>query len=49
MDSTIKVWDIEKGKKVFTLKGHDGEVINLQNNYIGDQIISCSFDKTAIV
>ncbi len=49
MDGTAKTWDIEKGRNVFTLKGHSEEVINLQHNYLGDQIITCSFDKSAIV
>jgi WD40 repeat protein len=49
LDSTARVWDIEKGKCIFELKGHEGEVINLEHNYIGDQMITCSFDKNAII
>ena len=37
------------GKCVYELKGHEGEVINLEHNYLGDQIVTCSFDKRAII
>lgn len=49
MDGTARVWDIEKGKSLYELKGHEGEVVTLQHNYQGDQMITGSFDKTAIV
>ena len=29
------------------LNGHTAEVIKLDYNYMGDQILSCSFDNTA--
>ena len=47
LDSTLRVWDLEKGKGLFTLKGHSAEAINLHHSYHGDQILSCSFDSTA--
>ena len=47
MDSTLRIWDLERGRNIFVLKGHEGEVINLHHNYNGDQLLSCSFDSTA--
>ena len=46
-DQRIIIWDMEKGKKVMKLEGHDGEIIKVQHNYHGDLVLSCSFDNTA--
>jgi len=47
MDETAKVWDIETGKELYTLKGHEGELISLNFNADGDKILTGSFDMTA--
>lgn len=46
-DQSIKIWDLEKGKRIMNLNGHTAEVIKLDYNYMGDQVLSCSFDNTA--
>jgi len=49
MDNTAKLWDVETGKAVVTLKGHEGEIISLNFSSEGDRLITGSFDKTARV
>jgi dynein assembly factor with WDR repeat domains 1 len=49
MDQTAKLWDVETGKEIATLKGHEGEIVSLNFNAEGDKIITGSFDKTARV
>lgn len=49
MDSTAKVWDIEKGVEMYTLKGHQAEIVSLHYNTDGDKILTASFDHTAKV
>jgi WD40 repeat protein len=34
---------------LYDLKEHQGEVISIDHNYHGDQAVTSSFDKTAIV
>ena len=48
-DQSVKIWDIEKKKRIFTLSGHTAEVIKLDHTYHGDQLLSGSFDNTAKV
>lgn len=47
MDQTAKIWDLETGKEVATLKGHTGEIVSLNFSAEGDRIITGSFDFTA--
>ncbi|NXL73042.1 DAW1 factor, partial [Leptocoma aspasia] len=49
MDTTAKLWDLEKGEEVATLNGHSAEVIALSFNTTGDRIITGSFDHTVAV
>lgn len=49
MDHTAKVWDIEKGAEIYTLKGHHAEIVSLSYNTDGDKILTASFDHTAKV
>lgn len=55
MDQTAKIWDIESGKCISTLKvkcsfkGHDGEIVALHFSSEGDRLITASFDNTARV
>ncbi|POI35468.1 hypothetical protein CIB84_000781 [Bambusicola thoracicus] len=46
MDTTAKLWDVEKGEVVFTLRGHSAEIVALSFNTTGDRIITGSFDCT---
>ena len=43
-DATIKIWDIETGKEIRTLRGHTCGVRSLQ--FDGNKLISGSLDKT---
>ncbi|NXO34831.1 DAW1 factor, partial [Locustella ochotensis] len=49
MDTTAKLWDLEKGEEVTTLNGHSAEIIALSFNTTGDRIITGSFDHTVAV
>lgn len=49
MDQTAKLWDVETGKLVTTLAGHEGEIVSLHFNAEGDKILTGSFDRTAMV
>ncbi|NXX31097.1 DAW1 factor, partial [Nicator chloris] len=49
MDTTAKLWDLEKGEEVATLNGHSAEIITLSFNTTGDRIITGSFDHTVAV
>ncbi|NWT59083.1 DAW1 factor, partial [Erythrocercus mccallii] len=49
MDTTAKLWDLEKGEEVATLNGHSAEIIALSFNTAGDRIITGSFDHTVAV
>jgi hypothetical protein len=45
-DRTIKVWDLEAGKEILTLRGHTGEVLSLPLSGYGKRLVSGSQDKT---
>lgn len=46
-DMTCKVWDLETGKKIHTLRGHTGHLSDCAwNAPICDKVITSSFDKT---
>ena len=47
MDGTAKIWDVESGQEIYTLKGHTAEIISLQFNSDGDSVLTGSFDETA--
>ncbi|NWV33840.1 DAW1 factor, partial [Grantiella picta] len=49
MDTTAKLWDIEKGEEVATLSGHSAEIIAVSFNTTGDRIITGSFDHTVAI
>ncbi|NXP86521.1 DAW1 factor, partial [Passerina amoena] len=49
MDTSAKLWDLEKGEEVATLNGHSAEIIALSFNTTGDRIITGSFDHTVAV
>ncbi|NWT87036.1 DAW1 factor, partial [Lanius ludovicianus] len=49
MDTTAKLWHLEKGEEVATLSGHSAEIIALSFNTTGDRIITGSFDHTVAV
>ncbi|NWY73444.1 DAW1 factor, partial [Erithacus rubecula] len=49
MDTTAKLWDLEKGEEVATLNGHSAEIIALSFNTTGDRIITGSFDHTVAI
>lgn len=48
-DQLAKLWDVETGKEVATLKGHTGEIVSLNFNAEGDKLLTGSFDHTANV
>jgi dynein assembly factor with WDR repeat domains 1 len=46
-DMTCKVWDLETGRRLHTLRGHTGHLSEcIWNTPICDKVISASFDKT---
>ena len=45
-DHTAKLWDVESGKMLQTLEGHEDEIFSCQFNYEGDTIITGSKDNT---
>lgn len=46
-DMTCKVWDLETGRRLHTLRGHTGHLSDcIWNAPICDKVISASFDKT---
>uniref|UniRef100_A0A2K6AZU9 Dynein assembly factor with WD repeat domains 1 n=1 Tax=Macaca nemestrina TaxID=9545 RepID=A0A2K6AZU9_MACNE len=49
MDTTAKLWNIQNGEEVCTLRGHSAEIISLSFNTSGDRIITGSFDHTVVV
>lgn len=49
MDTTAKIFNIISGQVIGTLKGHSGEIISLQYNDDGNQIITGSFDGTICI
>eukprot|EP00501_MAST-03F_sp_TOSAG23-6_P000877 GSMAST32.ASY1.ANO1.913.1 assembled CDS len=40
MDNTAKLWDVETGKEIHTLLGHTAEIVSLNFNTTGDNIIT---------
>ena len=48
-DSTLKVWDIEKGQELLTLKGHVALVFRVAFTRNGRRIVSSGHDKIVMV
>ena len=46
MDKLAKVWDVSTGEELYTLHGHNAEIVSLNFNNYGDLIITGSFDYT---
>jgi dynein assembly factor with WDR repeat domains 1 len=47
MDNTAKLWDVESGALVYSLEGHEAEIVSLNFNTDGDKLLTGSFDNTA--
>lgn len=47
MDHLAKLWDLERGEEIATLKGHNAEIVSLHFNSDGDKVLTASFDHTA--
>ena len=45
-DNTIRVWNVDTGDCISTLKGHTGNVYSFGFNHDGTKIVSGSADKT---
>ena len=45
-DNTVKVWDVDKGQDILTLKGHTGPVESVAISADGNRIVSGSRDQT---
>ena len=48
-DQTAKIWDVDSGKCIRTLKGHNGEIVCLCFDPTSTQLATGSMDKTAIL
>ncbi|KAG0012266.1 hypothetical protein BGZ80_000087 [Entomortierella chlamydospora] len=48
-DSTVRVWDVDSGECIHTLKGHNGYVNSVVYSPKGDRIASRSYDSTVRV
>ncbi len=49
MDQSARVWDLENGRNLFTLRGHHGYVIRTAFNSDGEVILSASSGDNTIV
>jgi len=45
-DNTVMVWDVNTGKRVYTLVGHQAEISSAQFNFDCSLIATGSMDKT---
>lgn len=45
-DKTIRVWDVESGEQLLSLKGHTGVIYGLNLSPDGFRMLSCSSDCT---
>ncbi|RTL68368.1 MAG: TIR domain-containing protein, partial [Hyphomicrobiales bacterium] len=48
-DNTARVWDVERGSEIATLKGHEGPVQSAAFSPDGRRIVTASYDNTARV
>jgi WD40 repeat protein len=46
MDNTIKLWNVETGEEIRTLKGHDSSVNSVNFSPDGKTLVSGSWDNT---
>merc|ERR1712167_563739 len=46
VDNTIRVWNVDTGECILTLKGHTHYVRSVVFNHDGTKIVSGSYDKT---
>ena len=49
MDSTAKLWDVQRGLELCSLLGHTAEIVSLNFNTDGSRIITGSFDHSTKV
>ncbi len=49
LDKTVKVWDAQTGKELFSLEGHAGSVLSVAYGPDGTRVASGSSDKTVKV
>lgn len=49
MDGTARIFHIESGQELQTLKHHGAEVINCQFSRDGNLLLTGSFDRTASI
>lgn len=45
-DATLKLWDLETGREILTLKGHDGSLTTTAFGPDGKSLVTASYDKT---
>ena len=45
-DQTARIWDVESGKPIQVMEGHEDEIFSCMFNYEGDTIITGSKDNT---
>ncbi len=49
IDRTCKVWDVQSGTCIHTLRGHNDEILDVKYNTTGTKIATASADGTARV
>ncbi len=42
-DNTVRVWDADKGREIFSLKGHSTQVLSVAYSPDGKRIVSASW------
>jgi hypothetical protein len=45
-DATLKLWNLETGREILTLKGHDGSLTTTAFSPDGKSLVTASYDKT---
>jgi len=45
-DKTVKIWSLETGKELATVRGHTGKVLSVAFNAEGSQLLSAGNDNT---
>jgi WD40 repeat protein/tRNA A-37 threonylcarbamoyl transferase component Bud32 len=49
LGNMVIVWDVETGKEIYTLSGHNGEIPGVEWSPDGTMLATCSYDYTIIV